>query len=97
MNKKQNTSKLAVVITGIYLLALAVSVLIMLMTIDDTAMSGIFLMVVSVPWAWPLTQLQNSLSVDSMLFNALFLIGGGLFNAVILYKLISFIATRSKQ
>jgi hypothetical protein len=97
MNKKLKTSKLAVAITGIYLLALAVSVLIMLMTIDETAMSGIFLMVVSVPWTWPLTQLQNVMSVDSMLFNTLFLISGGLLNAVMLYKLISFIANRSKR
>ncbi len=97
MNKNQKISKLAAAITCLYLLALIASVLVMFTTTGDTSMSGIFLVVVSIPWPMVLTQIQNALALDSMLFNTLFLIGGGLLNALIIYKFISFIANRSKQ
>ncbi len=97
MSKNQKISKLAAAITGFYLLALIASVLIMFLTTDDTSMSGIFLVVVSIPWPWLLTQLQDILSLDSMLFNTLFLTAGGLLNTFIIYKFITFIINRSRQ
>ncbi len=97
MRKNIKISKVAIAITSLYLLALIASLLVMFTTTGDTSMSGIFLVVVSIPWPMVLTQIQNALALDSMLFNTLFLIGGGLLNALIIYKLISFIANRSKQ
>ncbi len=97
MKEKQKTSKVASVFTGLYLLALIASVLIMVTTSDDTAMSGIFLVLVSMPWTFMLSGLQDAFALDSMLFNTLFLVAGGLLNGLIIYISISFITNKKKQ
>ena len=95
-NTKSKTSTTAVIITSLYLLAVAASFIIMLMTTDDTPMSGIFLVMVTLPWSILLTWIQSALHLDSipMMLNGLFLLAGGLVNSFVLYKLISFIAGR---
>jgi hypothetical protein len=95
-NTKNKTSTTAVIITSLYLLAVAASFIIMLMTADDTAMSRIFLVLVTLPWSILLTWIQGALHLDSipLMLNGLFLLAGGLLNSFILYKLISFIAGR---
>ena len=95
--KEKKASKAASIITGLYLLALIASVLIMITTSDDTVMSGIFLVLVSMPWSFVLTRLQEALSLDSMLFNTLFLVAGGLLNAFLGYKLIQLLISIKKQ
>jgi hypothetical protein len=86
----------AVIITSLYLSAVAASFIIMLMTADDTPMSGIFLVMVTLPWSILLTWIQSALHLDSipMMLNGLFLLAGGLVNSFVLYKIISFIAGR---
>jgi hypothetical protein len=69
----------------------------MITTLDETAMSGIFLVLVSMPWSLVLNWLQEFLSLDSMLFNTLFLVAGGLLNAFIVYTFTQFIVNRKKQ
>lgn len=97
MKRKQQISKSAVVVTGLYLLAVLASLLIMGTTVDDTPMSGIFLILVTMPWSLLLTRIQGLLSFDSMMLNTLFLVAGGLLNSVILYKLFSFIMNKFKH
>jgi hypothetical protein len=84
-------SRAAVIITSLYLLAVSASFIIMLMTVSTTPMSGIFLIMVTLPWTFALSMIQNMLHLDSILFNGLFLTAGGIINSCILYKLISFI------
>ncbi len=91
------TSTVAVIITSLYLLSVAASFLIMLMTADDTAMSGIFLVLATLPWSILLTWLQDTFQFNSMVFNGLFLVAGGVLNSFILYKIISFIAGRFRR
>ena len=93
-NNKSKTFTAAVIITSLYLLAVAASFVIMLMTADDTPMSGIFLVMVTLPWSFVLTLIQDTFHFNSMGFNGLFLLTGGLVNSFVLYKLISFIAGR---
>ena len=50
--EERKISKTAVVVTFLYLLTVVASLIIMLMTKDDTPMSGIFLIMVTMPWAW---------------------------------------------
>jgi len=87
-------STAAVIITFLYLLAVATSFIIILITADDIPMSGIFLILVTLPWSFILTWIQDSLHLSSMGFNGLFLVTGGLLNSFILFKLISFIACK---
>ena len=100
MNLNNNTSKtstVAVIITSLYLLSVAASFFIMLMTADDTAMSGIFLVLATLPWPILLTWLQDTFQFNSMAFNGLFMVAGGVLNSFILYKIISFIAGRFRR
>ena len=93
---KSNKSRAAVLITSLYPLAVAASLIIMLMTAEDTPMPGIFLVMVTLPWSILLTWIQGALHLDSipLTLNGLFLLAGGLVNSFVLYKLISFIAGR---
>lgn len=96
---KSNKSRAAVLITSLYLLAVAASFVIMLMTAADTPMSGIFLVMLTLPWSIMLSWIQGALHLDSMplMLNGLFLLAGGLVNSFVLYKLISFIAGRFRR
>ncbi len=97
MNRNQQRSTAAVVVTTLYLLALVASVVIMLMTINTTAMSGIFLILLSMPWSLLLTWFQDFLSIDSVIFKTFFLVSGGLLNSFILYKLLSLLMNRFRR
>jgi len=90
-------SKLAVICTSLYLIALVASVIVMFATSADTAMSGVFLVMVSMPWTLLLSWLSTLFTIDSMVFSALFLVAGGLVNSVILYAMLSFVTGGYKQ
>ena len=97
MSHKRQRSKIAVGVTILYLIALAASLVVMVMTVDDTAMSGIFLVMVTMPWAMALGWLKDLLQIDSMLFTTVFLVSGGLLNSFILYKMTSFVTGGFKK
>ena len=93
-NKK---STAAVLIAGIYLMAVIAAFVIMLVTAADTAMSGIFLLVLTAPWSLLLSWLLNLVqSNPAPLVNGIFLLVGGAVNTYILYKLISIAAHKFK-
>ncbi len=95
LTTKNKKSTAAVLITGIYLLALAIAFIIMLITAKGTAMSGIFLIMVTAPWSLLLIWLLNLIQVSpAPLISGLFLLIGGAANGYILYKLISMAAHR---
>ena len=91
LKEKGTIYKTAIVVTSLYLSAFIVSLAIMFMTKDDTAMSGIFLVLVTMPWALVLSWIQEALHFDSITITNLLLVAGGLMNSVILYKVISFL------
>ena len=97
MLQKKKRSIVAVSITLLYLIALLASLVIMLMTAEETAMSGIFLVMVTMPWTMLLGWLKELLQTDSMLLSTVFLISGGLVNSFVLYKMLSFVTGGYKK
>lgn len=95
LKKKRTTYKPAIVVTSMYLSAIIVSLAIMFMTKDDTAMSGIFLVLVTMPWPLALSWIQKVFHFDSATMTTFLLVAGGLLNSVILYKVISFLTGNS--
>lgn len=95
LKKKRTIYKTAIVVTSLYLSAIIVSLAIMFMTKDDTAMSGIFLVLVTMPWSLVLSWIQKVLHFDSATMTTLLLVAGGLLNSVILYKVISLLTGNS--
>ena len=94
---ENNKSTAAVLVSGLYLSAVAAAFVIMLVTAKDTAMSGIFLVMITAPWSLLLTWLLSLLHVNpSPLVNGVFLLVGGAVNGYILYKLISIAAHKFK-
>ena len=96
MTVKSKRSTLAVIVSSLYLLTVVVCLVIMLVTINDTAMSGIFLVIVTMPWSLILSWLQGALHFDSLIISTLSLVAGGFLNSFIFYKLISHITVNSK-
>jgi len=88
---------LAITVSALYLTVVILSFGIMLISADDTAMSGIFLALATIPWPFLLTQLQNIFELESPLLNGIFLLAGGTVNALILYKLIAWATSRKKK
>jgi len=87
-------SKAAIVIASLYMAAVVASFVIMLTTQQDTPMSGIFLVMLTPPWALALGALQKLFHTDSSLVAGLFLLAGGAVNSAILYRITAFIADR---
>ena len=92
-----NTSRAGLTVALLYLLVVIASFIIMLATQIDTPMSGIFLVMVTPPWALALGALQKVFHTDSTLFAGLFLLAGGAVNAVVLYKITALITSRFKN
>ena len=92
MSQKRKRSKIAVAITILYLLALSASLVIMILTVDDTPMSGIFLVMVTMPWSFLLGWIKDLLQIESLLVTTIFLVSCGLLNSFILYSMTTFVA-----
>jgi membrane-associated HD superfamily phosphohydrolase len=91
---KKDKSRTAVVVSLLYLLVVVVSFVLMLITQNNTPMSGIFLVLITPPWALVLGAVNQLFQTDSSLAAGLILLAGGTVNSVILYQIISFTAAR---
>ncbi|MGB5308365.1 MAG: hypothetical protein WBN45_05650 [Arenicellales bacterium] len=85
-------SKAAIILTGIYLLLVVAAFSLMLMAKQDESLAGIYVVIVAMPWTILLTWITDTSGIDSFTFNTFFLALGCIFNAVIVYLLIQFIA-----
>ena len=97
LKEKRTVYKAAIVVTSLYLSAVIVSLAAMFMTKDNTAMSGIFLVLVTMPWSLLLSWIQEALHFDSIKITTFLLVAGGLMNSIILYKVISFLTGKFKS
>ena len=79
-------------------MAVIAAFVILLVTAADTAMSGIFLFMITAPWSLLLSWLLNLVqSNPAPLVNGIFLlVGGAVVNTYILHKLISLAAHKIK-
>ena len=87
-------SRTAIILTTIYLLLVVGAFAVMFMAKPDESLSGIFVVLVAMPWTMLLTWLTDTLGIDSIVFNTLFLALSCILNAVIIYTMVSFIARR---
>jgi len=87
-------SKAAVIFTAVYLLAVAVSLALLLLAGQGDSLAGIYLVLITFPWSSPLMWINETLRIDSMLFNTLFLLAGGLVNGFIIYRATSFVVRK---
>ena len=88
MRKKAKTAR---IIVSVYLFLVIASCLIMVFTAASTPMAGIYLVLFTFPWPGILSQIIASSQQNSVWFNGLFLLAGGLINGFVLYVVISFI------
>lgn len=84
-------SKAAIILTGIYLLLVVAAFSLMLMAKQDESLAGIYVVIVAMPWTILLAWITDTLVIDSIIFNTVFLALGCILNAVIIYSLITYI------
>ena len=87
-------SKTAIVLTLIYLLLVLGAFAMMLMAKPGESLSGIFVLLVAMPWSMLLTWFTDTPGIDSIVINTIFLALCCILNAVIIHFMISFIARR---
>jgi len=92
MKASTNKSKIAITLTVFYLLLVVSAFAILFAAKKDDSLAGIFVVMVAMPWSIFLTWLIETLSIESMAFNTVFMAVGCFLNAVILYSSVSFIA-----
>jgi len=92
--KKSTT---AITLTVIYLLLVVASFSVMFMAKQDESLAGIFVALVAMPWTILLTWLVDSLGIDSIVFNTIFLALCCMLNAFIIYFTVSFLARRFRS
>lgn len=92
MKTSTKKSKIAITLTVIYLLLVVAAFAVLFAAQQDDSLAGIFVVMVAMPWSIFLTWLTETLSIESMAFNTVFLAVGCYLNAVILYSSVSFIA-----
>ncbi len=85
-------SKAATGVAIVYLLLVVAAFVIMVATMDSTPMSGIFLVLLTLPWPALLDALGPGDGASS-LTSGLLLVGGGLVNALLLYLAVGAVAS----
>jgi hypothetical protein len=88
------SSKTAVVLTVLYLLVVAVALALLLLAGPNDSLAGIYFILVPFPWSSVLMWVTRTFHLDSMVFNSLFLLAGGLINGLVIYKVVSFLSAK---
>ena len=94
---KTEKSKTATILTNLYLILAVFAFAVMIIASQGESLAGIFVVLVAMPWTILLTWLVDSLGIDSIVFNTIFLALGCLLNAFILYFTVSFLARRFRS
>lgn len=89
-------SKLPIVFTSIYLVISAIAFVLMFATMATESLSGIFVVLVAMPWTILFTLLIDAMGVDSIVLSTVLMALGVAVNAAIIYTFFSFI-TRNKK
>ena len=92
LNRKK--SKTAITLTVIYLLLVVAAFTVMFLAKPGESLSGIFVILVAMPWSMLLTWFTDTLGIDSIVLNTVFLALCCILNAVIIHFMVSFIARR---
>jgi hypothetical protein len=95
MTDKQK-SRLALWLSGIYFAVGFVSWLLPLFAKPGESLSGIFVVMLTQPWATLLTIVTERLQLDSFVLNMTVMLIGVLVNSWIIYKIVSLVSCRGK-
>ena len=87
-------SKLAMWLSGIYLVFALGSWLLPLIAKPDESLSGIFLVLFAQPWASLWVWVSDLLQVDNFALTMVVMLAGILLNAWIIYRVVSWISRR---
>lgn len=77
--------------TSIYLVIAILAFALMFATIETDSLSGIFVVVVALPLTAFLTQILDTIGIDSVAIKSTFMALGVLFNSFVIYLFFSFI------
>ena len=94
---EQQKSRLALWLSGIYLLFGLGSWILPLLAGPEDSLSAIFLVLFALPWTMLLTAITDSLQVDSFALNMVVLLAGILLNGWIIYRVFSWISRRGNE
>lgn len=90
----KSQSKVPIIITSIYGVLSIMAFVLMFATIDTESLSGIFVVLVAMPWSIYFSPLIESIGIDSMTIKTLFMVVGVMINAFLIYSFFSFITRR---
>ena len=92
--KNKPSSRIAVVLTALYLLVVFAALALLLLAGKSDALAGIYFILVTFPWPSVLMWVTRTFHMDSMVFNTLFLLLGGLINGLVIYKVVAFLSSK---
>lgn len=87
----------AVIATGIYILLAVGAFAVMFLAKEDESLAGIFVVLVAMPWTILLSWITDYFSLNSMVLNTVFSALACMFNAWIIYSIISFLSKRLRR
>ncbi len=90
----KRSSKTAAVLAGVYLLLVLAALTILLLAGKNDSLAGIYFILITFPWLLVLTKVTGAFGLDSMAFNTVFLLIGGLINGFIIYKVAAFLSRK---
>ena len=91
---RKHRSKIAIILAGLYLLLVAAALAVLLLAGENDSLAGIFFVLVTFPWSVVLTKVTAAFSMDSMAFNTVFLLVGGLINGGVIYYVVSLLSRK---
>jgi len=90
-----NQSKLPMILTSIYIAISILAFILMFATMATESLSGIFVVLVAMPWSILFTQLIDIIGSNSIALNTVLMVLGVGINALIIFVFFSFL-TRKK-
>ncbi len=92
--RRKPKSRIAGILAGLYLLLVFAALATLLLAGKDDSLAGIYFILVTFPWTVVLTKVATASHVDSMAFNIIFLLVGGLINGFIIYSVTAFLSRK---
>ena len=90
----KSQSKVPIIITSLYAVLSIMAFVLMFATIYTESLSGIFVVLVAMPWSIYFSPMIDSIGIDSIIITTLFMVVGVMINAFLIYSFFSFITRR---
>jgi len=87
-------SRLPVILTSIYIIISISAFVLMFMTMATESLSGIFVVLVAMPWTILFSSIIENIGIDSIVLNTILMALGVAINALIIYVFFSFVTQK---